>query len=430
MDADILLLRIRTLLSKSHTPVLHPGPGRRLLPPGPAADHRRQPHLPANTWPTSWARRATRSNRRPAARKGWSAFAARPFDCVLVDLVMPDINGIEVCRRINELRRTMDNPIAVLMLTGRENKEDLTRALEAGADDFVGKSSDMPVLKGRIRALLRRKFFQEENRRILEELKNKELETLRARAEKEVAEARAALVEELERTADGTAPLQGRAAPGQGGGRGGQPGQERVPGQHEPRDPHAHERHHRHDRAGPGHRARRPSSASTSSMVKHSAESLLAAHQRHPRLLQDRGRQARAGVGRFQPARQPGRHAASRWPCGPQQKGLELACHVAARRARRPGRRPAAGCGRSSSTWSATPSSSPSAARWWWTCSLEVADRRRGPSALHRPRHGHRHPRRQAAADLRGLQPGRQLDDAPVRRHRPGPDHLVAAGRR
>ena len=40
------------------------------------------------------------------------------------------------------------------MLTGRENKEDLTQALEAGADDFVGKSSDIAVLKGRIRALL------------------------------------------------------------------------------------------------------------------------------------------------------------------------------------------------------------------------------------------------------------------------------------
>ena len=84
------------------------------------------------------------------------------------------------------------------MLTGRENKEDLTRALEAGADDFVGKSSDMAVLKGRIRALLRRKFFQEENQRIIEELKNKELEMLRARAEKEAAEVRAALVGELQ----------------------------------------------------------------------------------------------------------------------------------------------------------------------------------------------------------------------------------------
>jgi signal transduction histidine kinase len=77
----------------------------------------------------------------------------------------------------------------------------MTQALEAGADDFVGKSSDLAVLKGRIRALLRRKFFQEENRRIHEELKNKELETLRARAETQAAEARAALAGELERTA-------------------------------------------------------------------------------------------------------------------------------------------------------------------------------------------------------------------------------------
>ena len=45
--------------------------------------------------------------------------------------------------------------------------------------------------------------------------------------------------------------------------RGGQPGQERVPRQHEPRDPHAAERHHRHDRAGARHRRSRPSSAST-----------------------------------------------------------------------------------------------------------------------------------------------------------------------
>src|SRR6202034_115788 len=112
------------------------------------------------------------------------------------------IDGIEVCRRINEMRSTLDRPLVVLMLTAQENKEDLTRALEAGADDFVGKSSDMAVLKGRIRALLRRKFYQEENQRILEELKNKEMETVRARAEKEAAEARGALVGQLEIAAD------------------------------------------------------------------------------------------------------------------------------------------------------------------------------------------------------------------------------------
>jgi len=114
------------------------------------------------------------------------------YDLALVDLVMPELDGIDVCRRIVAMRSQLDNPIAVLMLTGREAKEDLTRALEAGADDFVGKSSDQAVLKGRIRALLRRKFYQEENQRILEELKNKELEAASARAETEAALARAA----------------------------------------------------------------------------------------------------------------------------------------------------------------------------------------------------------------------------------------------
>ncbi|MEX0613999.1 MAG: response regulator [Pirellulales bacterium] len=114
------------------------------------------------------------------------------YDLALVDLVMPELDGIEMCRRIVAMRSHMDNPIAVLMLTGREAKEDLTRALEAGADDFVGKSSDQAVLKGRIRALLRRKFYQEENQHILEELKNKELEAITARAETEAALARAA----------------------------------------------------------------------------------------------------------------------------------------------------------------------------------------------------------------------------------------------
>ncbi len=101
-------------------------------------------------------------------RAGLDLIMNRAFDCVVVDLLMPDLDGIEVCRRINDLARTEDRSISVVMLTSSENSEDMTRGLEAGADDFVGKSSDMTVLKARIRALLRRKFFQEENRRIRE----------------------------------------------------------------------------------------------------------------------------------------------------------------------------------------------------------------------------------------------------------------------
>src|SRR6266436_5500393 len=117
----------------------------------------------------------------------------------MVDLVMPEMDGIEVCRRIHEIGRSMDHPMIVMMLTSSESKEDMTRGLEAGADDFVGKSSDLAVLKARIRALLRRKFFQEENRRIREQLLRTELEATEARAARELAETRSSLVDELER---------------------------------------------------------------------------------------------------------------------------------------------------------------------------------------------------------------------------------------
>ena len=73
----------------------------------------------------------------------------------------------------------------------------MNRGLEAGADDFVSKSSDLAVLRARIQALMRRRFFQEENGRIVEELKARELETLRALAGREAAETRAAMAEKL-----------------------------------------------------------------------------------------------------------------------------------------------------------------------------------------------------------------------------------------
>ena len=80
----------------------------------------------------------------------------------------------------------------IVMLTGSETKEDMARGLQAGADDFVGKSSDITVLKARIRALLRRKFFQEENRRT-------DLDATETRTARELAEMRAVLVDQLER---------------------------------------------------------------------------------------------------------------------------------------------------------------------------------------------------------------------------------------
>jgi two-component system NtrC family sensor kinase len=132
--------------------------------------------------------------------EGLSCLEKQPFDCVLVDLVMPELDGIEVCRRISRTRLANGAGPMVLMLTSQENKHDMTRGLEAGADDFVGKSSDIEVLKARLRTLLRRIAFQEENERILAEIKKRELETVRAVAAKDAAETRAALADQLEKT--------------------------------------------------------------------------------------------------------------------------------------------------------------------------------------------------------------------------------------
>jgi two-component system NtrC family sensor kinase len=114
-----------------------------------------------------------------------------------VDLAMPEMDGIEVCRRIRASRQTQENAGAVIILTASAIKGDLHRGLEAGADDFVSKSSESIVLRARIQALMRRRSLQEENRRIIEELKTKELETLQALAARQVAETRAAMAEKL-----------------------------------------------------------------------------------------------------------------------------------------------------------------------------------------------------------------------------------------
>ena len=131
-------------------------------------------------------------------KKGLEILSKKRFDCIVLDMHMPGMDGDEVCRRFNERRLAAEHPAVVLMMSAEETKDNMARAIDAGADDFVGKSSDPTVIRARINALLRRKFFQEENQRIFEELKSKEMEAMRARAEKEMAEARAALVERLE----------------------------------------------------------------------------------------------------------------------------------------------------------------------------------------------------------------------------------------
>lgn len=121
----------------------------------------------------------------------------RGCDCVLVDRAMPGIDGIELCRRLDDYRTRSGLWFPVLMISARDGKDEMMRALEVGADDFIGKATDIAIVRARIRALLRRKLQRDEHDRIGDEFRRKELEVMRERAERESAERRAALAEEL-----------------------------------------------------------------------------------------------------------------------------------------------------------------------------------------------------------------------------------------
>ncbi len=78
-------------------------------------------------------------------------FTRAPTDVVLIDIMLPDIDGFEVCRAI---RRNSDVPI--IMVTARDDTHDVVAGLEAGADDYLTKPFAPKELSARIRALLRR----------------------------------------------------------------------------------------------------------------------------------------------------------------------------------------------------------------------------------------------------------------------------------
>jgi two-component system response regulator MprA len=73
-------------------------------------------------------------------------------DAVVLDIGLPDLDGLEVCQRL----RAAGNRIPVLMLTARDAIEDRIDGLDAGADDYLVKPFDVGELKARLRALLRR----------------------------------------------------------------------------------------------------------------------------------------------------------------------------------------------------------------------------------------------------------------------------------
>ncbi|MEU6365501.1 two-component system response regulator CseB [Streptomyces sp. NPDC046931] len=87
----------------------------------------------------------------PDGLSGLEAFRARRPDIALLDVMLPGLDGVSLCRRIRD-----ESTVPVIMVSARADSIDVVLGLEAGADDYVTKPFDGAVLVARIRAVLRR----------------------------------------------------------------------------------------------------------------------------------------------------------------------------------------------------------------------------------------------------------------------------------
>ncbi|MFC3418242.1 response regulator transcription factor [Salinicoccus hispanicus] len=84
------------------------------------------------------------------------------YDCILLDLMLPELNGLEVCRR---LRKEKDTPI--IIITAKGETYDKVVGLDYGADDYIVKPFEIEELLARIRVIMRRSTSKEQKREVL-----------------------------------------------------------------------------------------------------------------------------------------------------------------------------------------------------------------------------------------------------------------------
>jgi two-component system, OmpR family, response regulator MprA len=89
--------------------------------------------------------------------EGLTRARERQPDLLVLDLLMPGIDGLEVCRRLRE-----EGDVPILILTAKDETEDRVRGLDTGADDYLVKPFDLDELLARVRALLRRRDSREQ----------------------------------------------------------------------------------------------------------------------------------------------------------------------------------------------------------------------------------------------------------------------------
>jgi DNA-binding response OmpR family regulator len=104
--------------------------------------------------------------RATSGSEAWQKIVSRRPDVVILDIMMPGMDGLTLCRQLRNDNRFVDLP--VLFLTARDDTEDVVAGLDAGGDDYVMKPFELPELTARVRALLRRGQREEVKKPIIE----------------------------------------------------------------------------------------------------------------------------------------------------------------------------------------------------------------------------------------------------------------------
>ena len=86
--------------------------------------------------------------------EGWWLAEANPYDIVILDIMLPELDGLTVLQRL----RAKGDPVSVLMLTAKDTVGDRVRGLDLGADDYLVKPFAFAELVARVRALVRRRY--------------------------------------------------------------------------------------------------------------------------------------------------------------------------------------------------------------------------------------------------------------------------------
>ena len=190
-DLELILARTRAVLRSASTPSLEPSAAlkpKRILTVDDDPDY-------LDILSARLRKRGYDVSRAISGEDAIAMLATQPVECILLDRSMAGIGGVATCRALKADPATRDIPL--IILTATEQRDAVIESLGAGADDFVSKASGFDVLSARVQAQIRRKQIEDEQREVSARLLRSELEASEARAERELAETRAAMAEEL-----------------------------------------------------------------------------------------------------------------------------------------------------------------------------------------------------------------------------------------